>query len=482
MLEAEVSRQEAQTKYDAAHTRQERNREGQFATPIELAQQIASYSLSLCAYTPKTALEPAAGFGSFVSALHTELPNVKITAVEKDQEIADRATDIWRGIADYEHADFLDWANRCESRFDLLVSNPPYVRHHHLSPEQKLKYSGVVQQAASIKLSGLTGLHAYFILVGTTLLKPNGIASWLVPGELFSVSYGRPLLEWMCRNVTVERLHFFEESNLQFSDALVSSCVITLRNAPARPTDMALITRGDYAHPSQSFRAPIATLRNEQKWQHLQPDALQNHDGTTRLGDVMSAHRGIATGSNKWFIRPIDEWDELGVPRRFLLPILPPPRRMKANEVESSSDGWPVNAENLAMLAVGTAIPDDEESRGVRQLLASCPENVRNSYIASHRQPWWSIPAQKPAPIVCTYMSRSSAAPFRFVRNKSHAQIGNSWIGLYPRIPMSESKIDQICATLNAISGDELSTAGREYGGGLRKLEPKEMESLHINI
>jgi methylase of polypeptide subunit release factors len=66
---------------------------------------------------------------------------------------------------------------------DVLVANPPYVRHHHLAFEDKLRLQSRVLRELGIQISGLSGLYVYFILLADRLLRAGAVASWLIPGE-----------------------------------------------------------------------------------------------------------------------------------------------------------------------------------------------------------------------------------------------------------------------------------------------------------
>lgn len=75
-------------------------------------------------------------------------------------------------------------------------------------------------------------------------------------------------------------------------------------------------------------------------------------------------------------------------------------------------------------------------------------------------------------------MSRSDEQPFRFVRNKSKAVVTTAYLCLYPCSALTDGELDEICISLNNIASSTLINSGREYGGGLRKLEPKELLSV----
>ena len=91
------------------------------------------------------------------------------------------------------------------------------------------------------------------------------------------------------------------------------------------------------------------------------------------------------------------------------------------------------------------------------------------------------------APIVCTYLGRGDAKsgrPFRFILNHSKATVANVYLAMYPT-PLLENAmrrdpqlIRAVWCVLNRISPDRLLGEGRVYGGGLHKLEPKELANV----
>ena len=88
-----------------------------------------------------------------------------------------------------------------------------------------------------------------------------------------------------------------------------------------------------------------------------------------------------------------------------------------------------------------------------------------------------------PAPWLCTYMGRQrdSANPFRFILNHSRTTACNVYLMIYPRPAISDviqkipSMKRDIRSFLQQIEAEDLLHNGRMYGGGLYKLEPKEL-------
>lgn len=477
----EIIRQQNQENFDSSRSREERNESGQFATPYPLASAIAKDLLSRVGESVSV-LEPACGTGAFISALLSISKQVKITGIEKDPTLYEIADKLWSGsVCHIINEDFFEYASTDLEQFDAIISNPPYSRHHHLSRAEKEFYSRIVTATSGINLSGLSGLHAYFLLTGMGMLREGGVGSWLIPSELFSVNYGAPIRKFLSRTVSLERIHFFDPENLQFDDALVTSCVTIARKQKPESGSCALFTYGDFLNPRKSVKIALGDLAKLSKWQHLENYSGASKSEAQLLGDYFQVKRGIATGGNSYFIRPREEWHQKGISDEWLFPILPSPRAFRLSEVTSDDDGWPRES-GLALLNITRSVSYGTLPLSVRSYLDGCPDRIKNGYISSHRTPWYTLGNIVPAPIVCTYMSRSKEAPFRFIRNKSNAAITNAYLGLYPRTLMSGDRLDEICEALNNLPAEVFINGGREYGGGLKKLEPKELMSLQVSL
>jgi adenine-specific DNA-methyltransferase len=150
-----------QLRLDQAKTGQERNRLGQFATPTALAHDLLAHTVR---YLPPGAdvrfLDPAFGTGSFYSALLRALPDKTIasaTSYEIDRHYGDEAVKLCR-IRRFSFTLRISRAlNRPldVERANLLICNPPYVRHHHIDSAEKQRLQQLVEQQARIRLSGL---------------------------------------------------------------------------------------------------------------------------------------------------------------------------------------------------------------------------------------------------------------------------------------------------------------------------------------
>lgn len=191
----EADRLREQARLDRATPPGQRNRAGQFATPAALAQEIVRYCLECWQTHPRPVrfLEPCLGTGSFYSALRRIFPAPLLAAAsgyEIDRAHADVARSLWQetGLT-VNVADFTKEPPP-RTKYNLLITNPPYVRHHHLDRTQKERLQALVKERVGLALSGLAGLYCYFLLLADAWLEEFGLSVWLIPSEFMDVNYG----------------------------------------------------------------------------------------------------------------------------------------------------------------------------------------------------------------------------------------------------------------------------------------------------
>ena len=197
----ECRRQALQAALDAAKSASERNRLGQFATPNALAVEIARYVQSVAGRGLRAVrfADPAVGTGSFYSAALAAFGPERIRSavgVELDAAFCDAAQELWAEAGlEVVRGDFTRVVAKGgrPAAPNLILANPPYVRHHHLKREDKQRLQALVYQTAGVKLNGLAGLYVYFLLLGTAWMEDGGYAAWLIPSEFMDVNYGAAL-------------------------------------------------------------------------------------------------------------------------------------------------------------------------------------------------------------------------------------------------------------------------------------------------
>ena len=485
MPNLEALRFAMQKELDAQKSHLARNKMGQFSTPFPLALDIMRRVRELCGTGNLSILEPAFGTGVFISAYAEAFGHMPHRALgfELDPHYCTPAKEFWRDTAvEIRCLDFLD--QKPDETFDLLVTNPPYSRHHHIPASDKKRLKAAVLAETGIAISGLAGLYCHFMMLSTRWLKPDGISCWLVPCEFMDVNYGSAVRRYLSENVELLQIHRFKAEDLQFADALVSSCIVVFRNRrPVSNNNVVFSTGGRMCGPCVSREIDCAMLRSGSKWSSLFNESEEiRHWGTT-LGDYFTVKRGIATGDNEFFILDAESAARRRIPKQFLKPVLPSPRYVKGNKI-GNVEGLPSVSRQEFLF---TCDLDEETLKSkyptVWQYVCEGRERgVNNGYICSRRKPWYSCEKRESAPIVVPYMGRGAVDGrlFRFIRNDSDAVTTNVYLMLYPKQRFAKhfsdkSVLDAVWQALNEIPPETLVSSGRTYGGGLHKLEPHEL-------
>lgn len=489
----EGRRQVEQSRLDLLKSAVERNKWGQFATPPELARSLAHYARSLHGAAPVRFLDPAVGTGSFFSALTEVFPPDSVmdaAGIELDPLFAGTAADLWggEGLRVIE-GDFTKQTPPSR-RFNLVLTNPPYVRHHHLAGAEKERLKAQLAQSLHLEISGLAGLYCYFLLLCHDWVEEQGLAIWLIPSEFMDVNYGATLRRYLAERVTLLHIHRFCPTDVQFTDALVSSAVVVFRKSTPPPSGhrVRFSFGGEIEGPSTEALVPLDVLCHSRKWTQFPARTnFENNDEPT-LGDLFTIKRGLATGSNKFFIMREEEAKTWHIPRQFLKPILPGPRYLTADIVDARADGAPAVSPQLCLLDCSE--PEQEIMatwpRFYAYLQKGREEGIPASYLASHRAQWYSQEQRPPAPFLCTYMGRSANGkhPFRFIWNRSEATAHNVYLMLYPKSRLQAALkghpelAAKVFEALQSVTPGQFISEGRVYGGGLHKVEPKELAQI----
>jgi len=525
----ELTRVLRQSQLDGAKTKAERNKLGQFATPTALAADILKYaSTQLPSDIKIRFLDPALGTGAFYSALlqqFLEEQIVEAVGYEIDPHYGNEAKKLWENSL--LHLNLTDFTRAMppksdEAKANLLICNPPYVRHHHLSRVEKQRLQQVTEQIMGIKLSQLASLYCHFLCISHAWMAQNGLAGWLIPSGFMDVNYGRKIKDYLLNRVTLLRVHCFNPADLQFEDALCTSAVVWFKKAlPPTEYNVEFTYGGSLTEPKMSLIVAVEVLRSAAKWtqfwlasdsQHSKIQPVKSPEVNcfeemplfrgdrpstsceVKLSDLFTIKRGLATGANNFFVLTSEQVSDYKLPLEFLKPILPSPRLLSVDEIEADSDGNPVLVreappkENRLLFLLSCDLPPDEVKAKYpllwEYLQVGVRQGISDRYLCNHRSPWYSQEKRPPSPFLCTYMGRQNTGrgrPFRFILNHSRATATNVYLMLYPKPALAKALLDKpallkkVWQALDRISDEALMGEGRVYGGGLHKLEPREL-------
>ncbi|MFZ0749542.1 MAG: Eco57I restriction-modification methylase domain-containing protein, partial [Pyrinomonadaceae bacterium] len=464
-------------------------------TPPELAREIADYAVSLLDGDSKINFgDPAVGTGTFFSALLRVVPRERITsAIGIDISPRQVAATQWKWahkglralVGDYLHMERLP-------RRNLILANPPYLRHQEIRPKYKENLRNRVADKYRIPLSARSGLYVYFLLLSHEWMKPDAIAAWLIPSEFMQTEYGAAIRHYLTHKVELVRIHQFGHDDPQFENAMVLPCVVLFRNRAPHGDDLAVLSDGGtLKSPTRNKLVPIEELRGQTKWT-INSGRSKYASSEFKIADIFSVRRGIATGANDFFVLERTKAVALGIPQRVLRPLLPKARTLPSDIVEREPDGYPQLNIHLCLLDCDMSEEQIEKRhpRLFAYLLTAKNLGILGRYLVRNRHPWYKQEQREPAPFLCTYMGRShgNRPPIRFIWNKSDAVATNTYLMLYPRAPLAALLREEpmlhkdVFVLLQQTARETMSEQWRVHAEGLYKIEPGELLEVRLPI
>jgi Methyltransferase domain len=463
--------------YSRSVSAQDRRSIGATLTPAAIVNAMLGWAQREAAAlgSPSRVVDPGAGTGRFAISAARAFPNAHVIAVENSSVMLAllranlHAAGLGHRIEVVAH-DFRAVELPPKAGPTLFLGNPPYVRHHGISPDWKRWYVNACARHG-VKASQLAGLHLHFFAKIAELGREGDYGCLITAAEWLDVGYGAALRSLLANGLGGTEIHILEPTAAAFPGTM-STAAITGFRIGRRPPALRVRRVGkldDLGRSGVGATIPWAKASGIAKWSLLSYSTPRPSGGTIELGEIFRVHRGQVTGNNRIWIAGAYCGE---LPDAVLFPTVTRGRELIANGPELSSSAPLQRVIDLpADLSAFTARERDLIDQFLKWATAA---GGKDGYITSRRRPWWSVGLRLAAPILCSYMARRPPA---FVWNACLARHINIAHGLYPREPLNESVLRGFVRFLRS---NVSTNQGRIYAGGLTKFEPREIEALHI--
>lgn len=409
-----------------------------------------------------------------------------------------------------------------DGAFDGLIANPPYLRQHRLTPEQKQHWQSRIKRAHGRDVTRHTPLHVYWMYEAASLLAPGGAAAIIVPAEVFQTNYGEDLKKHLLAEFNIEALLHCDQPDSVFPGADITPVVCCLQKPETgdASTPTRLVRVDEWPGSDTVLSALASTQSRDTDWggvsvvqqAKLQADTdwlrrAQRSEslrttGVCSLSEIAAVKTGIVTGDNAFFCFSEDEVAQWGIDEQYLARVISSPRMI--SEYTFTEHDWArlrdvgesvyllynvdsIDADQIAdpesITDSDAVVPDGGEASsgrddGVREYLRYGLTDAIQAHTgtAANRNPWYRVRRRDPAPILIPYMTSTE---IRVIQNLSGARFLNNMLGVYPQ---GLDKREQIAlvAFLNSAYGEEaLRAAGRQYGE-LSKFEVSEIRDSRV--
>jgi len=492
--------------YEELIPQEDRRKLGEFYTPRPIAAFMTHWVLAKPTWS---LLDPACGSGGFLIEAMYRYLELGLSP----QQAADlihgfdynplavtmaSANTLLRAPDSVPHIDCIDFLkNPVEDLFDAIVCNPPYTRHHELPQDYKEEIGDIASQEANRRMSRLSSLYVHFFIHSLKTLTRGGRMAFITPNEFLDVEYGTELKEYLLESCRIRALIVFHESSLLFREAQTTACItlveagepdgevtiVKLESWPETSNGLWELIEGkrESLQGSRVIRVAQKLLDPSAKWTRIGEPTPVRSKLLIPLGEIARVKRGIATGANSFFVLSDKEVKQWGINQEYLHPVVTNARFVSCLDF-TSEDFEFLRRQGMKVWLLDVSAPP-EELRGdsvLEYFEFGKRSKVDQRYLTRTRTIWYSQEQRSAPAIIFPLMVRKNP---RFIQNRATVLVTNNLHGVYPKDPALQQpdRLEALLAYLNSsFAHRSLPHVGRTYGGGLLKLEPKEVEALPV--
>jgi hypothetical protein len=485
--------------------RSKRKALGAYYTPPKLVQALVGWAVDR---DTARVLDPSYGDGRFLRSavsrfqdLGVNAPHERVFGAELDEVAIEQSRSLRAEVpagnliaGDFFATDLDSWDGR---RFDAIVGNPPYVRHHLLSAESK-RLARVHARRVGVVLSERADAWAYFCAALLDYLEPNGRLALLLPGAVLHAEYALPLLHTL--SAARGRVRLIRVQQRLFEEVAERTVVLLIdgrRNSSGveyrEVADIAELTavlggkkggssgwRSSDALDGTAVADPALRLRTRLRWFVSQDvadiwDRVDEMADVKRLGDIAKVRIGVVTGANRFFVVDAKTAEKMEGKGVETVPIVSRGGWLKTvrwtEDDQKLRDGKPSR-----LLVID---PRARVRKALREAIEAAEDkDVHERHHCDLRDPWYSLLDRRVPGLFLPYMG---ASPPRLVINKAGATCTNA----IHRVDLEKGQpgVGAVAAaswtSLYRLSAE---LVGRSYGAGVLKLEPNEAVQLRLPI
>jgi len=469
--------------------REKLREKGQFWTPPWLAKIMASW---VTGKHPDTLFDPAVGPGTFFAAARSAGYTGPFDGCELHESAFADCGKLGLAREDFsriERADFI--SSHITRSFPAIISNLPYIRHHRLDQQRKTELRTIAERVLGFPLDGRVGLHVYFLLKSLEHLSPSGRLAFLLPADVCEGISSRALWSRLCERYRLEAILTFDPSAAPFPKVDTNAIVFLMsHSAPTRHFKWLRVKERDVDSVLRSLRLAKngeatgeSVICHERDLSETLVTGFSRPPRPAALHGIPLSHfarvvRGIATGANEFFFLTREQVKSLGLDPRFFIRAIGRTRDCRADVLHPTTLERLNDAGRPTWLLNLDKTPKERLPATVRSHLESGERmRLHERALIQSRRPWYKMEQRIPPPILFAYLGRRDC---RFILNEAGAVPLTGFLCVYPW-DTSRDAVKRLWRALNHPDTiQNLAFAGKSYGGGAIKVEPRQLENLEM--
>ena len=440
-----------------------KRKNGIYYTPTVLAEFLAE---PLISYNEQTILDPAYGEGALLLAAE-KIFNKK--NIGNSIHLHGCDTKPVNGLLEHLPAanllkiDFFDYPT--EKKFQTILMNPPYVRHH-IQNEKRINIYRASHDELKV-LNNLSDLWALFLVKATLHLEAGGSIGAILPWAFLQADYSRPLRKLLSENFGAIKAVAF--SDKYFEDADERVVIVWLKHYGKQNASIKIAAAtniGSKIEFSQISLDRWLADRVSYSPENATDEILsqyQSRYGFTKFSNHADVKIGVVTGAVNHFILTKQKANEFGIPAHRLVPII------------TNSDEFPkyilTGKKNLRLL-VALKKNDHLKYRKFMQLGTTQGYDLRAHSI--RREPWYAVKVGDVPDAFFHY--RISKIPY-LLPNDNGVQCTNAFHRIYFKGLTPTEKKWIYVSMLSLPSQLSIELNSKTYGRGILKIEPKSLKN-----
>lgn len=440
---------------------------GVYYTPPNLADFLVK---PLINRTNLSVLDPACGEGALLFAAKRRFDEVARHSKPPIFFGCDRILINGRceelGDFQFFNSDFLKFSS--SKKFDLIVMNPPYVRHHLINNEEQQEYRKEINKICRLKKSA--DLWTYFLVKSVNHLKTGGSLGAILPWSFLQSDYACDVRQWLLKKF--EKIQVLALSNEYFEKAEERIILVWLRGY-GQQTNSIKISFSDhieknikyYELKEAQWKAPKVVFSQKNDIEGILQRYIDEF-GFSMFKEYAIVNIGIVTGADKFFILSNDVAIRHGFKKDNLIPIINTSRELAGLSLNGR--------EPTKMLIKFPKFCSDKFKKYIKG------GEHKNYHLRAHslrRNPWYAV---LPGTIPDAFFPyRASNTPY-LVFNNSKMQCTNSIHRInFKKLSENAKKWLQI-SLLSSVGQLSLEAYSKTYGNGVLKIEPSSLKNAIV--
>lgn len=357
-------------------------------------------------------------------------------------------------------------------KFDVVMGNPPYVRHQKLGSEQKL-WAQKIRQAVLPDLNLQTSLWGLFLIHSSRFLREGGRFAWLLPSSFVYADYAKHLQRFLRKHFAQVRVITLDQRLFESQGAMEGTVVLAAAGwtVESRRYPVA-IHRSVVASIEKLGHALSETERTIRQPKNAYNDLVKR---SVRLGDYCSMQIGIVTGNAAFFLLNKTQATMHGLLDRNLSYVIGKSAIVPGLTIAKSD----LRKAYEAGLKVKIFSPQNPPTPDAVEYIRQVPKHSIESNLTFNKRPIWYQPLDKKKS-EAFFAGMSHLGP-RLVLNSSGATCTNSLYRVSFKSNISK-RTKQVLALLVQSTFSQLSAEheGRAYSAGMLKHEPSDAGLIRL--